>query len=158
DRYLAENREKLESGLAFEARHILFLPDPGRGEDGWAEAQRRAGEVYAQLVSGGDFAELAEKDADDSSGNDGGDLSALKRGELAADIEAAVLKLRPGEVSTPFRSQVGYHLFKLESRETLSGDSLASARGQIRDILFREKYAARLRDYLVEIRQRAVID
>ena len=158
DRYLSENREKLESGLSFEARHILFLPDPGRGEDGWTEARRRAGEVYAQLLGGTDFVEMAKKHSDDGSGKDGGALGTLKRGELAADIEAAVLKLRPGEVSAPFRSPVGYHLFRLESRESLSGESLAAARNQIRDILFREKYAVRLRDYLVEIRQRAVID
>ena len=158
DRYLGENREKLESGLSFEARHILFLPDPGRGEDGWTDARRKAGEVYAILLGGTDFAETAKKFSEDGSGKDGGALGALKRGELAADIEAAVLKLRPGEVSPPFRSQVGYHLFKLDSRESLSGEALTNARNQIRDILFREKYAIRLKDYLVEIRQRAVID
>ena len=32
DRYLAENREKLETGLTFEARHMLFLPTPGAGQ------------------------------------------------------------------------------------------------------------------------------
>ena len=158
DRYLGENREKLESGLSFVARHILFLPDPGRGEDGWTDARRKAGEVYAQLLGGADFAEVAKKFSEDGSGKDGGALGTLKRGELAADIEAAVLKLHAGDVSPPFRSQVGYHLFKLDSRETLAGEALVTARNQIRDILFREKYAVRLRDYLVEIRQRAVID
>src|SRR5262249_38932210 len=33
DRYLEENRSKLEVGLAFSAHHILFLPDSGQGED-----------------------------------------------------------------------------------------------------------------------------
>jgi peptidyl-prolyl cis-trans isomerase SurA len=158
DRYLAENRDKLEAGLSFEARHILFLPEPGRGEDGWSDARRRAEAVAARLRAGEDFAEPARQHSDDGSGKDGGALGAVKRGELAADIEAVVLRLQPGESSAPFRSQVGYHIFKLESRETLGGESLAAARNQIRDILFREKYAARLRDYLVEIRQRAVID
>jgi peptidyl-prolyl cis-trans isomerase SurA len=158
DRYLAENRDKLEAGLSFEARHILFLPDPGRGEDGWVEARRRADAVHARLLAGEDFAALARAHSDDGSGRDGGALGTLKRGELAADIEAAVLRLQPGEVSPPFRSAVGYHIFKLEARESLGGEALAAARNQIRDILFREKYAARLRDYLAEIRQRAVID
>lgn len=35
DQYLNANREKLETGLTFEARHILFLPTAGAGEDGW---------------------------------------------------------------------------------------------------------------------------
>jgi len=67
-------------------------------------------------------------------------------------------RLQPGEVSTPFRSQVGYHLFRLDSRETLSGDGLVQVRNQVRDILYRQKYDARLKDWLIEIKQRAIID
>lgn len=158
DTYLAENREKLETGLTFGARHILVLPDPAKGEEGWTEARVKADEVYAYLLEGQDFIDLAKKYSDDPSGKDGGSLGNLKRGELAADIEAAILRLQPGEASTPFRSQVGYHLFRLDSREVLTGDALVQARGQIREILYRQKYDARLKDWLVEIKQRAIID
>jgi peptidyl-prolyl cis-trans isomerase SurA len=158
DRYLAENREKLETGLSFHARHILFLPDPGRGEDGWTDARRRAGEVYALLLGGEDFAEMARKHSDDGSGKSGGDLGALKRGELATEIEAAILRLEAGDVSAPFRSAVGYHLFKLESKAALEGEGLVQVRNQIRDILFREKHQARFREWLSEITKRAIVD
>jgi hypothetical protein len=82
----------------------------------------------------------------------------LKKGELAPDIEEAILRLQPGEASTPFRSQVGYHLFRLDSRESLAGEALGQVRNQIRDILYRQKYDARLKEWLVEIKQRAIID
>jgi peptidyl-prolyl cis-trans isomerase SurA len=158
DRYLDQNREKLETGLHFEARHILFLPDPNRGEDGWEDAKRRAEDVYGRILAGGDFAELAKEFSQDGSGKDGGSLGALKRGELAADIETAILNLSPGETSAPFRSQVGYHLFKLDSKESMTGEGLSQARNQIRDILLREKLQVRLKEWLTEIRQRAIID
>ena len=158
DRYLSENREKLESGLSFEARHILFLPDPGRGEDGWTEARRRAGEVYAQLRGGAAFAELAKKHSDDGSGKDGGALGTLKRGELAADIEKQILALQPGDVSRPYRSSLGWHVFRLESREALEGESLVRVRQQIQDIIFRQKFEARQEAWLKEIKQRAIIE
>lgn len=158
DRYLEQNREKLETGLTFEARHILFIPDPNRGEDGWEDAKRRANEVYDRILGGGDFADLAKEYSQDGSGKDGGSLGVLKRGELAVDIEKAILDLSPGETSAPFRSQLGYHLFKLDSKERLGGEGLGQARNQIRDILLREKYAARLKEWMTEIRQRAIID
>jgi peptidyl-prolyl cis-trans isomerase SurA len=158
DRYLAENRDKLESGLTFEARHILFVPEAGSGEDGWLDARKRADEAYARLLAGEDFAELAKTASQDPSGQDGGSLGRLKRGELTSEIETAILALRPGETSPPFRSPVGYHIFKLDSRESLSGEGLAQARNQVRDILFREKYQARLKDWLADLRQRAMID
>ncbi len=158
DRYLQDNREKLETGLTFEARHMLFLPEPGRGEDGWEDAKRRAEEVHGLLLAGGSFADLAKQHSEDGSRNEGGALGALKRGELAPEIETAILALQVGEVSRPFRSEVGYHLFKLERRESLAGEGLAQARNQIREILFREKYQARLKDWLADIKQRAMID
>jgi len=158
DRYLTENRDKLETGLAFTARHILFLPSRGDGEEGWDAAQRKAEQVYALLLGGRDFAGLAKEYSEDASGKDGGDLGTLKRGELAPEIEAAILKLEPGEFSAPVRSGVGYHLFRLESAESLTGDALVQARNQIRDILYRQKYDARLQEWMTEMKQRAIID
>ena len=158
DKYLVDNREKLETGLTFAARHILMLPDPNKGEEGWIEARKKAEEVYGLLLEGQDFAEMARKYSEDSSAKEGGALGNIKKGELAPDIEEALMRLQPGEISTPFRSQVGYHLFRLDSRESLSGDGLVQARNQIRDILYRQKYDARLKDWLVEIKQRAIID
>jgi peptidyl-prolyl cis-trans isomerase SurA len=158
DKYLAENREKLETGLTFAARHILVAPDPAKGEEGWAEARVKADEIYGYLLEGQDFVELAKKYSNDPSGKDGGSLGNLKRGELAQDIEDAILRLQPGEASTPFRSRVGYHIFRLDSRDSLSGEALAQVRGQVREILYRQKYDVRLKDWLVEIKQRAIID
>ena len=158
DKYLADNREKLETGLTFSVRHILVLPDPNKGDEGWLEARTKAEQIYALLLEGQDFTELAKKYSEDPSGKDGGSLGNIKKGELAPDIEETILRLQPGEVSTPFRSQVGYHLFRLDSRETLSGDALVQVRNQVRDILYRQKYDARLKDWLVEIKQRAIID
>ena len=159
DQYLNANREKLETGLSFEARHILFLPTAGAGEDGWQAARRRSEDVYTRVMGGEDFGELAREFSDDSAtAKNGGRLGILKRGELAPDIEKAILRLSPGEHSPPFRSEVGYHLFELESKETLAGEQLAQARNQIRDILYKQKYDVRLNEWLVEIRSKAIIE
>jgi peptidyl-prolyl cis-trans isomerase SurA len=158
DRYLDENRVKLEVGLSFEARHMLFLPKPAESEEAWETARRKTEEVHALLKAGRDWDELAKTYSEDPSGKEGGSLGKLKRGELAPDIEEAILKLQPGEYSAPFRSKVGYHLFRLDSKESLTGEALVQARNQIRDILFRQKYDARMQEWVAEIKQRAVID
>jgi parvulin-like peptidyl-prolyl isomerase len=82
----------------------------------------------------------------------------MKRGELTPEIETQILKLEAGEISEPFRSPLGYHLFRLESKETLQGEGLARAKQQIREILFRQKYDTRLEAWLREIKQRAIIE
>ncbi len=157
DQYLAENRAKLETGLSYHARHILITPDAATDVD-WEAARIRAELLRTQLVEGADFGTLAQQYSKDASAKAGGDLGILKRGELAPEIEAVILALSPGELSQPYRSSLGYHLFRLETKDTLDGDGLARARQQIREILFRQKYEARLEAWLKEIKQRAIIE
>jgi peptidyl-prolyl cis-trans isomerase SurA len=158
DRYLDENRAKLETGLAYHARHILVVPEGALTDAAWEAARIRAELVRNQLREGADFAELASKHSGDATAKDGGDLGTLKRGELSQDIESRILALKPGEVSDPYRSDLGYHIFRLESQDGLDGDGLTRARQQIREILFRQKYEARLDAWLREIRERAIIE
>jgi len=157
DRYLADNRPKLETGLGYHARHILITP-AGDSDVAWEAARIRAELIREQLAAGADFAELARQHSRDASAKAGGDLSGLKRGELAAEIEARILALGEGEDSTPYRSSLGYHLFRLDSKETLEGDALQRARQQVREILFRQKYESRLETWLKEIKQRAIVE
>jgi parvulin-like peptidyl-prolyl isomerase len=158
--YLEENRAKLETGLSYHARHILLVPEEGTADDAaWEAARIRAEVLFTQLTeAGADFAEMARQHSKDASARDGGDLGALKRGELSQEIESAILALAPGAVSRPFRSPLGYHIFKLESKDSLEGDGLVRVKQQIRDILFREKYETRLDAWLKEIKQRAIIE
>ena len=56
------------------------------------------------------------------------------------------------------RTTLGYHLFKLESKETLTGEALAQAKQQIREILFRQKYETRMGTWVDELKRRAIIE
>jgi peptidyl-prolyl cis-trans isomerase SurA len=152
--YLEANRAKLETDLAFHARHILVAPEAAT-DVGWESARIKAEMLRAQLLDGADFVELAKQHSRDATARDGGDLGSLKRGELAPEVERELLALEPGQISRPVRSVLGYHLFRLESKETLQG---ASIRQQIRDILFRQQFDNRLGAWLREIKQRAIIE
>ena len=158
EQYLEGNRANLETGLEYHARHILVVPEPGSGDAGVEAARIKAELLRARLLDGADFAELARAHSQDASAKDGGDLGTLKRGELAQDVEAVILALGPGEVSAPHRSALGWHVFRLESKASLQGEALARAKQQIRDILFRQKYQARLDAWLSDIKRRAIIE
>jgi peptidyl-prolyl cis-trans isomerase SurA len=157
DRYLEANRGKLETGLTYHARHILIVPEAS-AEAAWEAARLKAEALRGDAAAGLDFTDLARRNSADASAKDGGDLGALKRGELAQDIESQIVGLAIGEVSAPYRSSLGWHIFKLEAKESLEGDGLVRVRQQIRDILFREKYEARQDAWLREIKQRAIIE
>jgi peptidyl-prolyl cis-trans isomerase SurA len=156
--YLEENRDKLETGLSYHARHILIVPEEPT-DAGWERARITADMLRTQIVEGGnDFTAMARQHSKDASAKDGGDLGTLKRGELSEEIEREILKLEPRQVSRPYRSSLGYHIFLLETKESLEGDGLQRVKAQIREILFRQKYEARLDTWLKEIKRRAIIE
>jgi len=164
-----KNREEFEAALKAQgipmaavrkrvADEFLIVPETGPEDAAWENARIRADLLRTELQQGGNFAELAKQYSRDASARDGGDLGTLKRGELAQDIETQILSLSPGQISVPYRSALGYHVFRLESKETLEGEGLGRVKAQIREILFREKFDTRLDAWLKEIKQRAVID
>src|SRR5262249_19552917 len=112
----------------------------------------------AQLGGGGVPPGLARHNSVDASAKDGGDLGTLKRGELAQEIEVRILALKPGEVSRPFRSSLGWHVFRLEAKDMLEGGGLQRVREQVKDILYREKDEARMEAWIKEMKERAIIE
>ncbi len=74
----------------------------------------RALEVYKLLMSGGDFGVIAQEFSDDyNSRKSGGMLGKMKKGEALAEFEEKVFALKPGEVSQPFPSRLGFHIVEV---------------------------------------------
>lgn len=106
-------------------RHILIstqkLPP--------AEAKQKIDDIYQQLQTGGDFAQLAKANSDDpGSAVRGGDLGWAKAGQMVAPFEQTMNSQTPNTVSKPFQTQFGWHI--LEVLERKQADQTAD---QIRD-------------------------
>jgi peptidyl-prolyl cis-trans isomerase C len=114
------------------ARHILVrfqgspsALKPGQKELTEAEALAKAQSLKRRIQGGEDFAKIAAQESDDAgSGAQGGDLGAFRRGQMVPSFEQAAFAMKPGEVSEPVRSQFGYHIIKVESKEPRSFDDM----------------------------------
>ena len=82
------------------------------------EALAKAKEIRQKLVDGADFATLAKAESDDAgSGANGGDLGTFGHGRMVPAFEEVAFKIPVGEISEPVKSQFGYHIIKVESRQ-----------------------------------------
>ena len=82
------------------------------------EALAKAKEIRQKLVDGADFATLAKAESDDAgSGANGGDLGTFGHGRMVPAFEAVAFTIPVGELSEPVKSQFGYHIIKVESRQ-----------------------------------------
>ena len=65
------------------------------------------------------FATLAKAESDDTgSGANGGDLGTFKRNSMVPEFEKTAFSLPVGQVSEPIKTQFGYHLIKVDKRDS----------------------------------------
>ena len=137
------------------ARHILLRHRVGMTD---AEAERRLSIFRDQVkVKAADFGQLAQKYSEDGSAPNGGRLGWMSPGELVPTFEQAMNKLAIGEVSSPVRTEFGWHLIQvLERRQTqLSADKQREyARAALREKKLDQAYE----DWIRQIRDAATVE
>ncbi|WP_050794324.1 peptidylprolyl isomerase [Paenibacillus curdlanolyticus] len=110
-------------------RHILISTvDPSTGEEKRKdeEALKIAKEVKAKLDKGGDWKALANQYSDDegSKGN-GGLYENASPNSWVAEFKEAAITQPVGTVGEPVKSQYGYHVMKVEKRESKKFEELS---------------------------------
>lgn len=134
-KYYETNRRQFEVKESRQAAHIFVSADAGAGAEARQKARARADEIHQQLKKApAGFAELAKKRSEDpGSAANGGDLGYIDRGSMkdVPEFEEVLYKLKPGEISAPVESRLGYHIIRLTAVRPAQLKSLDEARGQI---------------------------
>ena len=135
ERQYESRRKEFMIPEARKASHILFAADASAGDDARKKAREQADMVYKQLSAKPErFAELAKKYSNDpGSAANGGDIGLISRGAMkdVPEFEAALFKLKEGEISEPIASGLGYHIIKLTKLQPAQGMSFDKVRAQI---------------------------
>ncbi len=103
-------------------RHILFaFTDSATGEAKDKTAQKaKAEEILAKVKNGGDFADIAKANSEDTgTAAEGGKFDAVADKDMVApEYVNAMVTLKPGQIyATLVESSYGYHIIKLDSVE-----------------------------------------
>ncbi len=140
------------------ARHILIQTNAVRTDE---QARLLARDLHTRLLAGEDFAKLAKEYSDDpGSKNNKGDLGFQPPGVFVPEFQVRLDQLQPGELSSPFRTQFGWHvagLIERRTRDTTEETRRARARSAIGNRKTAEEYDIWLRrlrnEAYVEYRQ-----
>ncbi len=125
------------------ASHILIRVSPTASADQWAQAKKKAEEIFRKLKKGADFAKLAKEYSQDPGSRDqGGDLGFFSREQMIKPFADAVFAMKPGQIRI-VKTTFGYHVVKLDALRPAHVDTLAEARPRIIAIL-REGQGTRL--------------
>lgn len=114
-------------------RHILVATKDPSSQEGKElrtaeEALARAKEVKAKLEAGGDWAALAKEYSDDTGSKETGGLYADKmNGDWVEAFKQAAYKQEIGVIGDPVETEYGYHVIKVEKRDSAAFDKITDA-------------------------------
>ncbi len=153
--YYEKNREKFRKDEKYEIRHILIKA----GDNVSFELIRlEAQEIYDDLISGADFAETAREYSEGPNSEKGGYMGFVKKGEMLKELDEALSELSIGKISRPIKSEVGYHILKLEDMSHEGYYSLEEVTLPVRRLLFQKKFKERIEEWISKLRADAYID
>jgi len=117
-----------------------------------------ADRLYRQLKEGADVAKLAESTSTEvSSRKKGGDLGWVTPGIRYPLWDDIVFKLKPGEISRPFRSAEGYHIVLVEEHRPAGWGRPEDQRDRLEEIIRAYRSNKEYDRRLEEARKRATI-
>ena len=109
--------------VSVKASHILAMfpwveDNSEETEEGREEALEKIKMVEDKLKDGGDFEDLARQYSDDgTSGENGGDIGYISKGQMIEEFDKALFALDVGEVSGIVETEYGFHIIKATDRQ-----------------------------------------
>lgn len=155
--YYQNHADQFRQPASVRMRHILIRLPEHRSSESLAQARARAAQVLAQLKNGADFAAIAAQYSDGAAAKEGGDLGAIRKGELHPALESVAFALEAGSISDIVETDAGLNIIKVEGR---TGGDVPSpeVREQIHQILFNQKLPKRMNEYFEELKRKAYIE
>lgn len=127
--YYEKNLDRLGGGATVNASHILV------------DTEEQALEILGKIKSGElSFEDAAMQFSSCPSRERGGNLGDFSEGQMVPEFDRAVFSMEVGEITeVPVRTQFGYHLIKLNSKNEAQVPSFEEIEPQLREALLNEK-------------------
>ncbi|MRX06301.1 peptidylprolyl isomerase [Pseudoduganella sp. FT25W] len=141
--YYAKNSAQFTTPETRRASHILIAVKKGASAADTTAAKAKAEAIVAELrKTPGDFAKVAKaKSEDPGSAEQGGDLGVIEKGVMVAPVEAAIGKLKQGEISDVVQSEFGFHVLTVTELKPAVVKPLELVKADITDLLKKQKAA-----------------
>lgn len=130
-KYYDDNADKFTKGESVNASHILV------------DSEEKATELLAKINAGElSFEDAARDNSTCPSKENGGNLGEFTKGQMVPEFDEAVFAMAVGEVKGPVKTQFGYHLIKLNSKNEAGAYPFEEIKDQLAGMVNQEKQQA----------------
>ena len=153
--YYEEHKEQYVVSPGYQLRQIFFFVRPGEDE---GPKRAKAETVYLALRTNDNFADLAKKFSDGPEAIEGGNLGEVREDELLPPLAEAIKTMKPGDISRPIKSSLGYHIIALDEVTPPKPRNLTEVENQIKSILYKKRTEEHYHRWLRELKKKAFIE
>ncbi|WP_169976057.1 peptidylprolyl isomerase [Tautonia rosea] len=154
--YYFEHRDKERfqqgSQLTWREIHVRFANHPSRDA-----ARAKMDEAIARIAKGAPFEEIARSMGEGPNVDTGGLWTTAPGSYAVASVNAALGKLKPGQISTVLEGPNGFHLVRLETVRPAGRKRFEEVQDEIRDLLKSRKQTELVDAYLKDLYRGAVV-
>ncbi len=155
DKNSASNTESIFITQSEVNQLMLTVKEGTPKEDTIRKLKGFSDQIRAKTAS---FTDLAKKYSEDPNvSNNNGYMGWISPGQVPPEIDIALRRLNPGDVSDPFQTEFGWHIVQLLNRrqsEVTANQQKEFARASLRQIKLQKAY----QDWISELRDNATID
>lgn len=139
-KYYNENQEAFKEPANVTAKHILI------------DSEELAKEIKEKIVLNElTFEEAAAKYSSCPSKEQGGNLGSFSKGMMVPEFEEVAFVLPIGEVSEPVKTQFGYHLIKVDTKNEAKAASFDEVKNKIVQQLIQKNQEKKYMDVMKEL-------
>lgn len=149
--YLQAHPEYTKDNEGYHLAQIFIVP---KGEQKAVEARLK--QIYDALNAGTPFDQVARKYSEDQASANGGDLGFVKKEYLSKEFLEVLGKMREGEISPPFGSDLGVHILQLREVRLFKSD--AEFRELVRQKVVEERFSRAYKNWRRGLRDRAYVE
>ena len=142
------------------ARTILVATVPSDDAAARKTKKAKADAIRKQLLAGADFAKIAATQSDDPTHTRGGQLPALRRGQVTDSVfENAAFSQKEGDIGSVIETQYGYVILQVQKHtlaNTLKLDD-PKVKERVRTLVTENKRQRAIQEYIASLRAKAKI-
>lgn len=111
--FYEKNKDQFKQPETVHARHILVTKVPEDTKKNLTDKKAKAEDLRQKLLGGADFADLAAKNSDCPSKQNGGDLGTFARGQMVKPFENAAFSQEKNAIGPVVETDFGFHIIQV---------------------------------------------
>jgi peptidyl-prolyl cis-trans isomerase C len=156
-KFYDDNKDQFIIPENVHVRHILIAFTKDDTDSVKAEKKVKIENLRKQVVDGADFAEIARKNSDCPSKDNGGDLGQIRKDQTVKPFEDAAFSQEINAIGPVIATDYGYHVIQVLERNAQKITTLEEVQGKISSYLEQQKQAETFTALLKKLRENAKV-